>query len=97
MIALYHYDWNQLMELIHFIENEADFHPRWTVNYSVTIKSSYCKIEIGENTLGVDGTFWVSKKTKKEAVITCIDQFLTWYAQYVPLEGVAKAAKLEVS
>ena len=86
MNAIHHYDWNQLMEIIDFIENEADFHPRWTVNYIVTLKSGYCTIDIGENTLGVEGTFGVSKKSKKEAVATCLEQFLVWYSQYKMLE-----------
>lgn len=86
MNAIYHYNWNQIMEIIDFIENEADFHPRWTVNYIVTIRSGYCTIDIGPNTLGVEGTFWVSKKDKKEAVATCLEQFLIWYSQYQKLK-----------
>lgn len=86
MHAIHYYYWNQLMEIIDFIENEADFHPRWTVNYSVTLKSGYCKIDFGENTLGAEGTFWISKNAKREAVATCLEQFLVWYSQYKKLE-----------
>jgi len=74
------------MEIIDFVENEADFHPRWTVNYSVTLKSGYCKIDFGENTLGAEGTFWISKNAKREAVATCLEQFLVWYSQFKKLE-----------
>ncbi len=85
MTKIHSYDWNQLMEIVSFVEKEADFHPRWTVSYFVTIKSGYCKIDFGENTLGVDGTFWVTKESKIEAVATCLEYFLRWYSQFVKL------------
>ena len=62
MTHIHSYDWNKLMEVVKFIEHEADFHPRWIVNYHVEIQSQYCTVNIGENTLGVDGTFWVTKE-----------------------------------
>lgn len=92
MKKIYTYNWNELMEVISFVENEANFHPRWTVNYDVTIKATYCKIDFGENTLGNEGTFWVSKSNKKEAVASCLEEFLGWYSKFQELNENMKKA-----
>ena len=92
MNKIHFYDWNKLMEIVKFIEHEADFHPKWTVNYRVKIQSEYCTIDIGENTLGVDGTFWVAKDSKIEAVAICLESFLIWYSQFGKLTPSMRSA-----
>lgn len=63
----YHSDWNWIMEVVEAIEK---------LDYDVVIAKTSCSIWIG-------GTSYSGSskdcKTKKEAVIQAINQFLIWY------------------
>lgn len=84
----FHLDWNWIMEVVEAIENlktetsqfEFYFQPK-----SVIIKEeknySFEKGDGGRSSqpLKFNGSVWITGKTKKEAVVQAINQFLIWY------------------
>lgn len=86
----FHSDWNWIMEVVEAIEklktetSTFEFH---TQPKSVLIKEerNYC-FEKGDGgrtsqPLKLNGSVWITGKTKKEAVVEAINQFLIWYEQ----------------
>lgn len=67
------YDWNWIMEVVEAIEK---------LKYLVVIKSNFCQIqELGnrENNFNPKIISSLYSKSKQEAVIQAINQFLIWY------------------
>ena len=84
----FHSDWNWIMEVVEAIEklktetSTFEFH---TQPKSVLIKEernySFEKGDGGRTSqpLKLNGSVWITGKTKKEAVVEAINQFLIWY------------------
>jgi len=66
----FHLDWNWIMEMVDAIESLDNG------IYSVTISNKICKIDTDNEEI-----LWERAKSKKEAVVETINQFLIWYEQ----------------
>jgi hypothetical protein len=78
----FHLSWEWLMPVVEMIES-LNWHPKWSVSYRVIIYPSYCQIDIGQETIGNEGTFIEIGKTKREAVWFCCVEFIKWYNKFI--------------
>jgi hypothetical protein len=72
------YNWEFIMDVVKKIES-IKWHPRWKVEYRVIIYPFKSMIDIGENTIGVEGTFMTIGDDRLENTIAVILQFIKWY------------------
>jgi hypothetical protein len=74
---LFHSDWNWIMEVVEAIESK-------TINGYPFVFTMQIHDVFIENPMVLDNSYVVQipiKKSKKEAVVEAIDQFLDWYNQ----------------
>ena len=71
----FHSDWNWIMEVVEAIEKIDDNF------YFVKINTGGCFIHPLNDTRDYKGICYQAGKTKKEAVVQAINQFLIWYEQ----------------
>lgn len=71
----FHSDWNWIMEVVEAIEKLNDNF------YFVKINTGGCFIHPLNDTKDYKGICYQAGKTKQEAVVQAINQFLIWYEQ----------------
>lgn len=69
----FHSDWNWINEVIEAIES-IKYKTSGEPIYTVAISNRVCKIDTVN-----DEIVWTKAKTKKEAVVFAVNQFLIWY------------------
>jgi len=79
----YHESFDWLMTVVDKIESMPPL-PIWPHSkFRVLIKNNVCQIDVGENTIGVDGTFFVSGTNKLIATYHAVKIFINWYNKVV--------------
>lgn len=88
------YSWENIHQIIDWIENYCKEHPKITVDYKVKISGNYASIDIGIehdycNREKIEGNFCYSSFTKKQAICEVLYYFIHWYKKHDKIIDIA--------